>query len=209
MFLKRFVVLVLSIFQLYPLVGLSARATTWSGGMLPVAFHNANIIDSFDLDKRLAAIESQVDQKRKELGVPGLSLVIVKDDHVIYMKGLGLKDVEQNQPVTPNTLFAIGSSTKAFTAMTVMMSQDDGKLSLEDSPKKYLPYFKLQGPRSRFEDNHQRPALSSFWIEQDRFGDDHGQAVPRRINQSSGTGETERQIPRKVSLSEHYVYRRR
>jgi CubicO group peptidase (beta-lactamase class C family) len=100
------------------------------------------------LDAKLAAIEKTIDEKRKELGIPGISLAIVKDDKVIYMKGLGLRNVEQNLPVTPDTLFAIGSSSKAFTAMGVVMAQDEGKLSLDDSPKKHLPYFKLQDPEA-------------------------------------------------------------
>nr|HQU83810.1 serine hydrolase [Pyrinomonadaceae bacterium] len=57
--------------------------------------------------------------------------------------GLGYKDFEKQIPVTPDTQFAIGSATKAFTALSVLMSQDEGKLSLDDSPKKYLPYFKI------------------------------------------------------------------
>lgn len=101
-----------------------------------------------DLSAKLAAIEKAVDSRRRRMHVPGASLVIVKDDRVIYLKGLGFRDVEHALPVTPKTLFAIGSSTKAFTAMTVMMSADDGKLSLEDSPKKYLPYFKLRDPEA-------------------------------------------------------------
>lgn len=91
----------------------------------------------------LARIETALDARRKELNIPGMSLAIVKDDKVIYMKGLGVKDFERGVPVTPDTLFAIGSSSKAFTAMAAVMSQDDGKLSLDDSPKKLLPYFKL------------------------------------------------------------------
>ena len=97
-----------------------------------------------DYSVALAAIEKAVEQKRQELGIPGLSLVIVKDDHVIYMKGLGVKDFERKLPVTPDTLFAIGSASKAFTGMLAVMSADEGKLSLEDSPKKFLPYFKLR-----------------------------------------------------------------
>jgi CubicO group peptidase (beta-lactamase class C family) len=94
----------------------------------------------------LTAIEKAIDQKRQELGIPGLSLVIVKDDKVIYIKGLGVKDFEHKLPVTPDTLFAIGSASKAFTSMLALMSADEGKLSLEDSPKKFLPYFKLRDP---------------------------------------------------------------
>src|SRR5215217_4258355 len=93
---------------------------------------------------QLAAIEKTIDDKRKEFGIPGISLAIVKDDKVIYLKGLGVKDFEQNIPVTPDTRFAIGSATKAFTAMLAVISADEGKLSLDDSPKKFLPYFTLR-----------------------------------------------------------------
>ena len=99
---------------------------------------------SDDLAKRLAAIEGKVEKRRIELGIPGMSLAIVKDGKVIYSKGLGMKDFENKIPVTENTQFAIGSATKAFTALSVLMSQDDGKLSLDDSPKKYLSYFKMK-----------------------------------------------------------------
>jgi CubicO group peptidase (beta-lactamase class C family) len=94
----------------------------------------------------LQTIEDKLEARRKELGIPGVSLVIVKDDQIIYLKGLGYKDFENKVPVTPDTQFAIGSATKAFTALTVLMSQDEGKLSLDDPPKKYLPYFKMFDP---------------------------------------------------------------
>src|SRR5690242_299438 len=99
-----------------------------------------------DYSAPLASIEKALDDKRKELGIPGVSLVIVKDDQIIYLKGLGFKDVDKQLPVTPDTQFAIGSATKAFTAMLAVMSADEGKLSLDDSPKKFLPYFTLRDP---------------------------------------------------------------
>ncbi|HEX6183355.1 MAG TPA: serine hydrolase [Pyrinomonadaceae bacterium] len=101
-----------------------------------------------DLDARLAAVEKAVEEKRQQLGIPGLSLVIVKDDRVVYLKGLGFKDFERKVPVTPDTLFAIGSSSKAFTGMLLALAADAGKLSLDDPPKKFLPYFKLQDPEA-------------------------------------------------------------
>jgi len=91
----------------------------------------------------LATIEEKVEARRKELGIPGMSLAIVKDDQVIYAKGLGLKDFENKVPVTADTEFAIGSSTKAFTALSVLMTADEGKISMEASPKTVLPYFKM------------------------------------------------------------------
>jgi CubicO group peptidase (beta-lactamase class C family) len=98
--------------------------------------------------KALAAIEEKAESRRKELGIPGIALVIVKDDQVIYAKGLGYKDFEKQVPVTADTQFGIGSATKAFTALTVLMAQDEGKLSLDDSPKKYLPYFHMYDPET-------------------------------------------------------------
>ncbi len=99
-----------------------------------------------DYSTALAAIEKALDDKRKELGIPGISLAIVKDDQIIYVKGIGYKNLDKKLPVTPDTRFAIGSASKAFTAMLAVMSADDGKLSLDDSPKKFLPYFTLRDP---------------------------------------------------------------
>src|SRR5687768_9835654 len=97
-----------------------------------------------DYTAALAAIEKAVDDRRKALGIPGLSLAIVKDDQIIYLKGLGYKDLDKKLPVTADTRFAIGSVSKAFTAMLAAMSADEGKLTLDDSPKKFLPYFTLR-----------------------------------------------------------------
>ncbi len=99
---------------------------------------------STDLQKSLQTIEEKVEKRRNELGIPGMSLVIVKDGEIIYMKGLGYKDFEKKIAVTPDTQFAIGSATKAFTALSVLMSVDEGKVNLDDSPKKYLSYFKMK-----------------------------------------------------------------
>jgi len=101
-----------------------------------------------DLAEKLAKIEKEIEEKRKELGVPGVAVAIVKDDMVIFQKGFGLRDVERNLPVTPDTIFAIASCTKSFTAMAAVISQDEGKLSLDDSPKKHLSYFRLQDPEA-------------------------------------------------------------
>src|SRR5207248_316419 len=94
----------------------------------------------------VAAIGMRVEETRQALHIPGCSLAIVKDDRVILSKGFGLRDVEKHLPATPQTRFAIGSCTKAFTTMLAAMAADEGKFSLDDSPKKFLPYFKLNDP---------------------------------------------------------------
>lgn len=96
-----------------------------------------------NLQKRLSVIEEKLETKRNELGIPGLSLAIVKDGEVILSKGYGYKNFEKKIPVTGDTQFAIGSASKPFTALSVLMSADEGKLSLDENPQKYLPYFKI------------------------------------------------------------------
>jgi len=108
----------------------------------------ATAVQTGQYDKGLAEIESKVDARRKELGIPGMSLVIVKDGQIVLMKGFGYKDFENKIAVTPDTQFAIGSATKAFTALSVLMTADEGKLSLDDSPKKLLPYFRMYDPET-------------------------------------------------------------
>jgi CubicO group peptidase (beta-lactamase class C family) len=112
------------------------------------AAKSAGPSDSPDLARRLAAIEGTAEETRQKQGVPRMAVAIVKNGDVIFTKGFGLRDVDGQKPVAPNTLFRIGSDTKVFTAMVTVMSQDDGKLSLDDSPKKYLHYFKLQDPEA-------------------------------------------------------------
>ena len=75
--------------------------------------------------------------------VPGMAVAVVQDDAVIYQKGFGLRNVEQNLPVTAETVFAIGSSTKAFTAMSLGILVDDGVLDWHKPIRHYMPDFEL------------------------------------------------------------------
>ena len=76
--------------------------------------------------------------------IPGAAVCIVKDNKVVLMKGYGIKELGLNNKVDENTLFMIGSNTKAFTATALAMLQVQGKLSLDDKVTKYLPEFKLE-----------------------------------------------------------------
>ena len=130
------------------LISALALCFVLSASLLPLpsvaAQQATSTATALNYSAQLAAIEKAIDEKRKELGIPGLSIAIVKDDQIIYLKGLGEKDIERKLPVTPDTRFAIGSASKAFTGMLAVMAADDGKLSLDDSPKKFLPYFTLR-----------------------------------------------------------------
>jgi CubicO group peptidase (beta-lactamase class C family) len=82
----------------------------------------------------------------KDWKVPGLAIAVVQDDKVTLLKGYGYRDLEQQTPVTPNTLFAIGSITKSFTVTTLGMEMDEGKLDWDKPVRDYLPTFKMYTP---------------------------------------------------------------
>jgi len=100
--------------------------------------------DTAALLATLAGIDSAIEAKRLELGVPGAAVVIANDERVLLQKGFGLRNVADSLPVTARTLFAIGSCTKPFTSLAAAISADSGLISLDDSPRKYLPYFALR-----------------------------------------------------------------
>jgi CubicO group peptidase (beta-lactamase class C family) len=76
--------------------------------------------------------------------IPGAAVCIVKDNKIVMMKAYGIKELGDPAKVDINTLFMIGSNTKAFTATALAMLQTQNKLSLDDKVTKYLPKFKLE-----------------------------------------------------------------
>jgi len=95
-----------------------------------------------------AEIRRIVEEQMRSQHIPGAVLAIVRDDRIIYMQPMGVRDVEHDLPVTPDTLFPIGSCTKAFTSIAIARSADRGLLSLDDHPRKFLPYLKLADPEA-------------------------------------------------------------
>lgn len=84
-----------------------------------------------------------VDSLRKARHIVGLGLALVKDDKVLICKGFGEKELGKGNSVDEQTLFAIGSSSKAFTAASLAILADDGKLDWEAPIRNYLPDFKM------------------------------------------------------------------
>jgi CubicO group peptidase (beta-lactamase class C family) len=72
-------------------------------------------------------------------GAPGCSLAVARDGKLVYAKGYGLANVEENVPLTPDSVFDIGSTSKQFTAASIVLLEKQGKLSLNDDIRKYLP----------------------------------------------------------------------
>ena len=96
------------------------------------------------LAERLDRLAAEFDRNRIDLHVPGAVLAIVRGEEVIFARGFGVADIEKKTPVTPDTPFFIGSSTKAFTATLVGMLVDEGRMQWDDPVDTYLPEFKLK-----------------------------------------------------------------
>jgi CubicO group peptidase (beta-lactamase class C family) len=94
----------------------------------------------------LAGFDDVVADAMKKFEVPGMAIAIVKGKEVVYAKGFGYRDVEKQLPVTADTLFAIGSSSKAFTTFVLGTLVDEGKIEWDKPLRNYIPWFKLYDP---------------------------------------------------------------
>ncbi len=92
---------------------------------------------------RLDELEPVIEQALADFMVPGLAIGVVVDDQVVWAKGFGLRDVGNAKPVTPKTLMAIGSSTKAFTTFLLATLVDEGLMEWDAPVAGYLPGFDL------------------------------------------------------------------
>jgi len=72
-------------------------------------------------EQKLNAVREYLQSSLKVFSVAGAAVAVVKDGKVVFQEGFGMRDLKQGLPVTKDTLFAIGSSTKAFTTMSIAM----------------------------------------------------------------------------------------
>jgi CubicO group peptidase (beta-lactamase class C family) len=79
-------------------------------------------------------------------GIPGLAIAVVKDDSVVFARGYGVRRLGTSAAVTPYTIFAIGSCTKAFTAAVLGMLVDSGRIAWDEPAGSYLKGFTLSDP---------------------------------------------------------------
>lgn len=92
------------------------------------------------------SLDIYVNRALSEWQIPGVSVGIVKNGKVVLLKGYGVKELGAPDKVDENTLFMIGSNTKAFTGTALAMLDAEKKLSLDDKVQKWLPDFTLYDP---------------------------------------------------------------
>lgn len=102
--------------------------------------NSAQQIPSFIAD----SLDIYVNRGLHNWQIPGAAVLIVKDGKVVLSKTYGVKELGTNDKVDENTLFMIGSNTKAFTGTALALLEEEGKLKLDDKVIKYLPDFKVK-----------------------------------------------------------------
>jgi CubicO group peptidase (beta-lactamase class C family) len=112
------------------------------GFLPPPAAAEPDIIPGFSS----AELDKLVERSMSTFSVPGMSLGIVKEGELIFAKGYGVRELGEENPVDPDTLFAIGSNTKAFTTAALAILVDEGKIAWDDRVIDHLPQFRLADP---------------------------------------------------------------
>jgi CubicO group peptidase (beta-lactamase class C family) len=94
-------------------------------------------------DARFEGVEDELNAILEVTNGSGFAVAVVEKNKIIYSNGFGYRDYENRIPADANTLFAIGSSTKAFTSALLGLLRKDDKLKFSDSPRKHIPYLKF------------------------------------------------------------------
>jgi CubicO group peptidase (beta-lactamase class C family) len=117
-----------------------------------VGVHSSAAAQSSRLsDEALSAAVNEMLEKAYKADEPGAAVIVVRDGKVVLRKGYGTANMELGVPVQPDMVFRIGSITKQFTAVAILMLAEQGKLSLEDDITKFLPDYPTKGQRITIE----------------------------------------------------------
>src|SRR5215510_12203034 len=117
-----------------------------------------------ELDNRLAGEVDKLFLKWNKPGSPGYVLAIIKDGKVIYKRSYGLDNLEYDIPLGSSSVFYVGSIAKQFTATCIALLAQQGKLSLDDNIRKFLPEIPDYGaPITIRHLIHHTSGLRDFW----------------------------------------------
>lgn len=95
------------------------------------------------VDARLQGLDADLEKVLNDWKAAGFAVAVVERDKVVYARGFGVKDMDTRQPVTPQTLFAIGSCTKAFTSAQVGILVAEGRFTYDEPVRNYLPALRF------------------------------------------------------------------
>ncbi|HEY0333578.1 MAG TPA: serine hydrolase [Stenotrophomonas sp.] len=104
------------------------------------------IVDAAPLPPQLEDFDARVERVRQQFDIPGIAVAIVQDGQIVLERGYGVREQGRSEVVDEHTLFAIASNTKAFTAASLSILADEGKLKLDDRVVDHLPSFRMSDP---------------------------------------------------------------
>ncbi|MHB9784012.1 serine hydrolase [Stenotrophomonas maltophilia] len=116
---------------------------TWIGGAVLLA---CTTMANAATPPQLQDLDATVERVRAQFDVPGIAVAVVKDGKVVLERGWGVREQGRQDPVQADTLFAIASNTKAFTATSLNLLAEDGKLKMDDKVIDHLPSFRMSDP---------------------------------------------------------------
>ncbi|MDA1229522.1 MAG: serine hydrolase [Planctomycetota bacterium] len=99
----------------------------------------------------ISQLASVIEKARADWNVPGLCVAIVKDGQVVLAEGFGVRELGKPDVVDSDTVFAIASNTKAFTAAAMAILEEERKIRWDDHVQKYLPWLQLYDPYASVE----------------------------------------------------------
>ena len=94
----------------------------------------------------LQRLDATVERVRSQFDIPGIAVAVVKDGQIVFERGYGVRELGKPAPVEADTLFAIASNTKAFTATSLNLLAEQGKLKMDDRVIDHLPSFRMSDP---------------------------------------------------------------
>ena len=97
--------------------------------------------DSAELNKKVEQLFAAYDKR----DTPGCALGVIRDGNFVYKRGYGTGSLELGIPLTPQSVFYMGSVSKQFTAASVVLAAEQGYLSLDDDVRKYIPELPAYG----------------------------------------------------------------
>lgn len=114
--------------------------------LLVVVFLAGCIIANHEIAEIIPFFDGYVQENMELWNIPGMAVGIVKDGELVFSKGYGVKDVETREPVTPETIFQIGSTSKAFTSFLLAQLIDRGEVNWKDRVVDHFPEFRMYDP---------------------------------------------------------------
>jgi CubicO group peptidase (beta-lactamase class C family) len=112
--------------------------------ILPSLAGGQSFRDDPRITSALHLLELWLEAQSAYENIPGISMAVVHDQELLWAGGLGYADKEEKKPVTPETIYGIGSISKLFTSIAVLQLRDQGKLRLDDPVVKHLPWFNIK-----------------------------------------------------------------